>query len=155
MSPRIRDKLPWLVAAAWIAGTWKFELGAPSVTEMLDGPFWAKVGADYSEFDALGWLAMLLAAMFVADRLLCRLGTWLWGVDPLKVHWSSLRNRDGRFLCANCLSPFLLPPEDRSDEGMVRCGDCGHAVAPYRELKRHSPGIVRDAMASWARRLRG
>ncbi|HEX8379904.1 MAG TPA: hypothetical protein VF619_05070 [Allosphingosinicella sp.] len=154
MTPAVRDKLPWLVAAAWFAGTWKFEFGSPSLQEMLRGRFWAKIGT-YSELDALAWLAMLFGAMFVADRLLCWYGVWRWGVDPAKVHWSRLRNREGRFLCANCLGSFLLPPEDRSDDAFVRCGDCGHAVAPYRELKAHSPAIVRDAIASWARRLRG
>ena len=148
MTPAIRDKLPWLVAAAWFGGTWKFELGAPSPKEMLGGPFWTRIGSDYSELDALGWLAMLLAAMFVADRLLCWYGAWRWGVDPAKVHWSRLRNRDGGFLCANCLSPFLLPPEDGSDDAFVRCGDCGHCVAPYRDLKAYSPGIVRGVIGS-------
>ncbi|HEX9965635.1 MAG TPA: hypothetical protein VGB04_11705 [Allosphingosinicella sp.] len=155
MKPALRDKLPWLVAAAWIGGTWKLELGAPSLKEMLAGPFWARFASDYSELDAVGWLAMLLAAMFVADRLLFWYGTWRWGVDPMKVHWSRLRNREGKFLCAACLSPFLLPPTDYDDEGVVRCGDCGHEIAPYREFKAYAPGIVRRAVGSWTRRLRG
>jgi hypothetical protein len=94
------------------------------------------------------WFLMLMAVLFVGDRLVCRYADWRYGVDPLKVHWSRLRNRDGAFLCGACLSPSLLPPEDLADEGFVACGDCGHRIAPYREMKPHFPALVARFNAS-------
>ena len=137
-----RNRLPRLVGLGWIIGTWYFVLGAPSLREMATEGYWGGVDSRYSELDLLGWLAMMLAAMVVVDRLLCRFADWRWGVDPMKVHFSKLRNRDGTFLCPACLGPFLLPPEDLDERAMVRCGDCGHGVAPYGEMKAHFPPEV-------------
>ena len=153
MTPSFRYKLPWLIAACWLWGSWYWILGAPSLQKMLYFGFGEEVAARVSEFQAVGWATMLLVTMLVADRLFCRFADWRWGVDPMAVHWSKLRNRDGRFLCAACLSPFMLPPEDLSDEGWVHCGDCGHAVAPYGEMKRHVDPEAE--LARWAGALLG
>jgi hypothetical protein len=48
----------------------------------------------------------------------------------------------------------LLPPEGLADEGFVVCGDCGHRIAPYREMKPHFPALVGAFHASIRARLR-
>jgi hypothetical protein len=90
---------------------------------------------DLTSFEQLTWFAFLFAAMVVVDRIYVAIVRRRHGVDPMTLHWSKLRNRKGEFFCAACRSIFLLPPEDFSDSGWVRCGDCGHAVAPYGEMK--------------------
>ena len=137
MTLAFRDKLPWAIAAGWLWASWYGIRGAPSLQDILTTGFIYDLRGRFSEFQAVGWFVSLLLTMLVADRLLCRFADWRWGIDPMRVHWSRLRGRDGRFLCAACLGPFLLPPEDLSDEGWVHCGDCGHAVAPYGEMKPH------------------
>jgi hypothetical protein len=112
-----RHALPWLVGIAWLALTF---LALPP---------------GLSDFEHLTWGAALFFTMIVVDRLYVAFVRRRHGVDPMKLHWSQLRNRDGAFFCAACQSVFLLPPEDLSDEGMVHCGDCGHAVARYGEMR--------------------
>ena len=90
---------------------------------------------DLTPFEGLTWLAAMFAAMLLIDRIYVALVRRRHGVDPMSLHWSELRNREGNFFCAACRSIFLLPPEDLSEAGHVRCGDCGHAVAPYGEMK--------------------
>ena len=129
--PPHRRLLPWLVALLWLLGTWKFVLRWPGLTETLR---WGLPEMPrFSELAIAGWFLAMMATMVAADRLLC----WLWRrrIDPMKVHWSRLRNVDGRFFCAACRSVFLMPPADRRDEDFVCCGDCGHRVAPYGEMK--------------------
>jgi hypothetical protein len=145
MTLRFRHFMIWLVAGLWVFGTCRFVLGARSVQEMTYGSFWDRVRSDVSETDMLMWLAMLLATMFVVDRCVCWYADWRYGIDPMKVHWSRLRNRDGAFFCAACLGPFMLPPEDGRDESFVHCGDCGHPVAPYGEMKPYFP----EQVAAW------
>lgn len=149
MSLRFRHFMIWVFAGLWVAGTLRFELGARSVQELTYPRFWERLDG-YSDTQFMMWLAMLLAAMFAGDRLVCRYANWRYGVDPLKVHWSRLRNRDGALLCGACLGPFLMPPEDRSDTSFVRCGDCGHAVAPYGEMKPYFPELY----AAWVARMK-
>jgi hypothetical protein len=148
MTLGFRHTLIWIVAALWVAGTCRFVLGARSVQEMTWPSFWDRVRSQVSDGDVLMWFAMLLATMFVADRLLCWYANWRYGIDPMKVHWSRLRNREGDFLCAACLGPFMLPPEDMRDTSFVHCGDCGHAVAPYGEMKPYFP----ERIAAWEAR---
>ncbi len=112
MRPTFRFKLPWLIAALWLWGSWYWILGAPSLQEMLYTSFLPSLEGRFSEFEAVGWVTLLLVTMLVADRLFCRFADWRWGTDPMKLHWSRLRNRDGAFICAACLGPFMLPPED-------------------------------------------
>jgi len=120
---RIRNFLPILVGGLWLLLTW-----------------WLISANDrYSGFEFLTWIAAMFATMILVDRLYCGFVRRRAGVDPMKVHWSRLRNRDAAFFCAACQSIFLLPPEDFSDEGWVHCGDCGHAVAPYGEMKPFLP----------------
>lgn len=154
MPLRLRNILPWLVAAAWIWGTWYFALSAPPVRDLLARDVVWTIGKRYPPWALVGWLATMMALMLIADRLFCRFASRWWGIDPRKVHWSRLRNRDGLFLCPECGSPFLLPPEDLADEGLVHCGDCGHAVAPYGEMKPYFPEILEAYQAAFARRLR-
>jgi len=117
VSLRTRHTLPVLIGAAWLAAS--FLVLPPGL----------------SDFERVTWLAALLFAMFAVDRLYVARVRRRFGVDPMTLHWSQLRNRDGDFFCAACHSIFLLPPEDLSDEGMVHCGDCGHAIAPFGEMK--------------------
>ena len=107
-----------------------------------------------SKFEAFTWIAAMFFVMVVVDRLYVAFVRRRHGVDPMTLHWSKLRNRDGAFFCAACRSIFLLPPEDFSDEAWVHCGDCGRAVAPYGEMKPlvHEQG--RHQLAALARRLR-
>jgi hypothetical protein len=142
MTLAFRHKLPWAIAAAWLWASWYWILGAPSLQEMMYSSFLPGLAGRFSEFEALGWVTLLLVTMLIADRLLCLYADWRWGIDPMKVHWSRIRGRDGRFLCAACLSPFLMPPDDLSDTGWVHCGDCGHAVAPYGEMKPHFNAVA-------------
>ena len=123
MHLRIRNFLPILVGGLWL---------------FLTGSL-VRRNVSYSEFEGLTWLAAMFATMILVDRLYCAFVRRRSGVDPMKVHWSRLRNRDDAFFCAACQSIFLLPPEDFSDEGWVHCGDCGHAVAPYGEMKPFLP----------------
>jgi hypothetical protein len=112
----IRHLLLVLVGGAWLFLS--FLLLSPALTD----------------FELLTWLAALFIAMFLVDRAYVARVRRRHGVDPMALHWSRLRNRNGDFFCAACQSAFLLPPEDLSDDGMVHCGDCGHPVAPYGEL---------------------
>ena len=145
MTLAFRHKLPWAIAAVWLWGSWYWILGAPSLQRIFTTGFLYDQADRFSEFEAVGWFTMLVVTMLVADRLLCRYADWRWGVDPMTLHWSRVRNREGDFVCAACLSPFMLPPEDLSDAGWVHCGDCGHAVAPYGEMKPHldPPGALK------------
>jgi hypothetical protein len=155
MSLGFRHFMIWVYAGLWIVGTCRFELGVRSVQELTDGRFWDRLRADYSDAQVLMWWAMMMAVMLVGDRLLCRYANWRHGVDPLKVHWSRLRNREGDFLCGACLSPFMVAPEDGRAEAFVHCGDCGHAVARYGEMRLHSPERIRAYQGYFARRLGG
>ena len=116
MSLRIRHSLPILIGAAWLVMT----LFLPS---------------GLTDFEQFTWLAALFFTMIVVDRIYVAYVRRRHGVDPMKLHWSECRNRDGAFFCPACTSIFLLPPEDFSDEAMVHCGDCGHAIARYGEMK--------------------
>jgi len=130
MSLRTRHSLPWLVGLVWLALSW---LALPR---------------DLSLFEYLTWVAALFAAMLLVDRLYVAIVRRRHGIDPMKTHWSRLRNRDGTFICAACQSVFLLPPADFNDEAWVHCGDCGHAVAPYGAMKPHLLGHGPDAAPS-------
>ena len=88
-----------------------------------------------SRSEGFTWIAAMFFVMIVVDRFYVAFVHRRHGVDPMKLHWWELRNRNGAFFCAACQSIFLLPPEDFSDEAWVHCGDCGHAVAPYGEMK--------------------
>lgn len=133
---RIRHALIILVGGIWLTLSFLF------LPRTLSG------------FEALTWFAALFAAMVVVDRLYVAFVRRRHGVDPMTLHWSELRNRDGDFFCAACRSIFLLPPEDLDERSLVHCGDCGHAVAPYGEMKPlvHEQG--RRKLAGMARRLR-
>jgi hypothetical protein len=37
--------------------------------------------------------------------------------------------------CANCLSASLSMPDHLTNDPIVSCADCGHAVGPYSALK--------------------
>lgn len=124
-----------LVALAWAAAT--FLLLPPGLTR----------------FEEFTWFAALFVAMVVIDRIYVAIVRWRRGVDPMTLHWSELRNRDGDFFCAACRSVFLLPPEDLDEEKMVHCGDCGHAVAPYGEMKPLVRAQGRHNLARMAGRL--
>lgn len=145
----VRNRLPFVVAAAWLAFSWWWILGAPSLGDTVTAMF--RVPERYSTFEMFTWFCAMLLAMVLVDRGWCALMRRWVGVDPMKVHWSWLRNRDGRFFCAACRSIFLLPPEDFSEEGMVHCGDCGHAVATYGEMKPYLD--PRGRVRSLSRRL--
>jgi formate hydrogenlyase subunit 3/multisubunit Na+/H+ antiporter MnhD subunit len=134
---RLRNLLPFLVACLWLVLSWWLILGAPPL-EGLSAALMLHDGV-HSGLEASTWLAAMILAMILADRLYVGWVRRRAGVDPMKLHWSKLRNRDGAFLCAACQSVFLLPPEDFSDSGWVHCGDCGHAVAPYGEMKLYLP----------------
>jgi DNA-directed RNA polymerase subunit RPC12/RpoP len=153
MALKLRHLLVWLVAAAWVAGTWRFALGGPGLRDLGSALTDQSLAGRWSEFHIAGWFAAMLATMFAVDRLYCRFLASRWGVDPMKVHWSRLRNRKGDFFCAACRSIFMLPPEDLSDQGWVRCGDCGHAVSPYGEMKPFLPLRSKEGFARYARRL--
>jgi hypothetical protein len=135
MALRFRNLLPFLIGAAWLWMTWRFMLGGPALADMKRMIGAGELARRYAEWEIAGWLLAMLATMIAADRLLCASLDRFFGVDPMKTHWSRLRNRDGAFFCARCRSIFMLPPEDLSDEGWVHCGDCGYAVAPYGEMK--------------------
>lgn len=135
MSLRTRHLLPVLIGGAWLAAS--FLVLPPGL----------------SSFEQLTWLAALFAAMYVVDLLYVALVRRRHGVDPMALHWSQRRNRDGSFFCPACLSIFLLPPEDLGDEGMVHCGDCGHAIARYGEMKPLAHELGRHQLEQLARRL--
>ena len=118
----IRNMLPWFVAGFWLA-LWELFIpaGFPSKS--------------WSDFELVTWLAAMFALMIVVDRAWVEHTRRRIGVDPMKVHWSKLRNRNGAFFCAACQSIFMLPPEDFDEAKPVRCGDCGHAIATYGEMK--------------------
>ena len=141
MSLRTRHTLPILLAIAWLAAT--FLLLPPGL----------------SDFEQVTWLAAFFFTMFVVDRAYIAYARRRYGVDPMKLHWSERRNRDGFLFCPACTSIFLLPPEDFSDQGMVHCGDCGHAIAPYGEMKPliHAQGRKRlqEITETVWRRIRG
>ena len=141
MTLRIRHSLPWLIGLVWLAAT--FLVLPPGL----------------SGFEQVTWLAALFFTMFVVDRIYVAYARWRYGVDPMGLHWSQRRNRDGAFLCPACRSNFLLPPEDFSAAGMVHCGDCGHAIAPYGEMKplAHAQGHrrVKEMAQTILRRLQG
>lgn len=101
-------------------------LGGAVVFGELDGRF--------PEWSVAAWFLGLAAAMLLADWMYCAFRRWRRG-DPRRIHWSRLRNADGDFICAHCLSPFMLPPEDLDEAKMVRCGDCGAEKARYGEMK--------------------
>jgi len=107
-----------------------------------------------TNFELLTWLAALFIAMFLVDRAYVAWVRRRHGVDPMTLHWSRLRNRNGEFFCAACQSAFLLPPEDLSDEGMVHCGDCGHPVATYGEMMPLTVEQGQRQLESLGRRLR-
>ncbi|MES2271952.1 MAG: hypothetical protein V4533_13800 [Pseudomonadota bacterium] len=109
-------------------GTWFFMLGSPDVERLISY-------VQSSKWAVINWFAMMMVVMVVSDRVFCRYADRRWGIDPMKVHWSTLKNRDGFHLCPACLSPFLLPPEDFNEQANVECGDCGHAIATYGEMK--------------------
>jgi hypothetical protein len=127
----IRNTLPWLVAALWLWLSWHLWLGRPDLADIPDALWDLRP----SEFGIFTWFAAMIAAMLLADRLWCKFTRWRIGVDPMRVHWSRLRNTEGNLFCARCQSIFLLPPEDLSLGGIVHCGDCGHAIATYGEMK--------------------
>lgn len=130
-----RHKLPWAIAAVWLWGSWYWILDAPSLQRILTTGFIYDQAERFSEFEAVAWFVLLLATMWAADWLLCRYADWRWGVDPMTLHWSLVRNREGNFVCAACLSPFMLPPGDLDEANWVHCGDCGHPVARYGDMK--------------------
>lgn len=133
MSLRTRHRLPALVALLWLVLSWWLILGAPRPAEI---PAAMRAAGDlYSELEIFTWFAAAILLMIGVDRLYVAFVRRRVGVDPMATHWSKLRNRDGAFFCAACRSVFLLPPEDFADEKWVHCGDCGHAVAPYGEMK--------------------
>ncbi len=106
----------------------------------LIGIFWLVLSflvlpRSLSRFEGFTWIAAMFFVMIVVDRFYLAFVRRRHGVDPMTLHWWELRNRNGAFFCAACQSIFLLPPEDFSDEAWVHCGDCGHAVAPYGEMK--------------------
>ncbi len=139
---RIRNRLPALVAVVWLVLSWWLILGAPPLAEI---PAAMRAAGDrYSELEIFTWFAAAILAMIAVDRLYVAYVRRRVGVDPMKTHWSKLRNRDGAFFCAACQSIFLLPPEDFGDDEWVRCGDCGHAVAPYGEMKKLLPAHRRE-----------
>ena len=144
----IRNKLPWLVAALWLWLPWRLALGGPSLSELAG--MVAGGRHSFSEFEVITWFCAMFAAMFVVDRLWCAFVRRRVGVDPMRVHWSRLRNLDGAFFCAACQSISLLPPPDLDEEGMVHCADCGHAVARYGEMKPHLPDQAARGFA-WLR----
>lgn len=120
-----RHLLIKIVGGLWIAMTFWLILSSGAIY-----PRWA-------EWEVIGWFLAMFAVMFTVDRLYC---AWLRrriGVDPRKVHWIHLRNREGDFICAHCLSVFLLPPPDLDEAKMVTCGDCGAEKARYGEMKPH------------------
>lgn len=134
MEPPNRPIFIILIALAWGAAT----------------AFWLPRGLSHALQGA--WLAALFAAMFLFDRLYV---AW-WrrrSPDPLTLHWSELRNREGDFVCAACRSIFLLPPPDLDPEKMVTCGHCGHGVAPYGEMQPHLHAPGQSKM--WGMPLRG
>jgi hypothetical protein len=150
---RIRNTLPWVVGAAWMYLSWRYLLGAPSWQQLMALRDWGGLDSSFSSLGILTWFAALFAAMILVDRLWCRIALWRVGVDPMKMHWSRLRNRNGNFFCAACHGIFMLPPEDLSDEGWVHCGDCGHAVAPYGEMKPLLRAHAAEQMRRWPFRL--
>ena len=135
MYRRIRHTLPWLVGACWLGLFWWLVLDRPSFEKAWLMMVSGEMAGRYSSFEFLTGVAAVLFSMYLVDRLWCRFALWRIGVDSMKVHWSRLRTVDGRFICAACHGVFLLPPQDFSEEGWVHCGDCGHAVAPYGEMK--------------------
>lgn len=134
MSLRTRHTLPFLIAIVWLAATLLLPPGL-------------------SDFEQATWLAAFFFTMFVVDRIYVAYARRRYGVDPMKLHWSERRNRDGAFFCPACTSIFLLPPEDFSEAGMVHCGDCGHAIAPYGEMKPLVQAQGRHRLQWMARRL--
>lgn len=126
MHLNVRYTLPLLVGAFWFVLWAILPAGLPS---------WG-----WSDFEIITWFSAMFALMIGIDRLWVEHTRREIGVDAMTLHWSELRNVDGDFLCAACQSSFLLPPEDFDEAKPVRCGDCGHAVAPYGEMKPHLLG---------------
>ena len=135
MSLSTRHRLPWLVAVLWIAITSKVAFPRDTLPSLGRALVSGELRDGWTEGQLLHWFVAMMACMYAVDRLYCTWQRWRVGVDPMKVHWSRLRNRDGAFFCANCLSIFLLPPPDFDEDKKVSCGDCGYAVASYREMK--------------------
>jgi hypothetical protein len=125
--------LPVLVTIAWLIGTWQLGFGGHDIGDMLQWGLPLEYRARITEVALVAWFVGLLATMVVADLVYGRF--FVPRIDRSKVHWSRLRNGDGQFICAACESIFLLPPEPLSDEGWATCGDCGHKVAPFGEMK--------------------
>jgi hypothetical protein len=132
---RVRNFMPVLVALAWLGLTWRFLLGAPKADALFADMLSGAMAGRFSPLAVLGWFVAMMAAMVSADRLWCDFARWRVGVDPMKTHWSRLRNRDGFFFCARCGSLHMAAPEDGDPAGMVHCGDCGHAIAPFGEMQ--------------------
>lgn len=143
----VRNALPVVVGIAWLFGSWQW-VGRP------DGGALMRLKGHYSDFEIITWFAAMIFAMVLADRLWCRFALWKVGVDPMTLHWSKLRNRSGQFFCAACQSIFMLPPEDFDEAKWVHCGDCGHAVAPYGEMKPHLRAYAERTLSRLAWRLR-
>jgi hypothetical protein len=123
----VRNTLPWLVGAFWLLLWLLLPAGFPSDR--------------WSDFEIITWFAAMFALMIGVDRAWVEYTRRRIGVDPMKMHWSQLRNRKGAFFCAACQSVFMLPPEDFDEAKPVRWGDCGHAVAPYGEMKPYLLGF--------------
>jgi hypothetical protein len=151
----IRNLLPFAVGALWLYLIWRVQLGAPTLDALQEARHTGALRERFSSLEVILCLAGLAAAMVAVDKLWCAFVRRRVGIDPMKVHWSRLRNRNGNFICAACQSIFMLPPEDFSDEGWVHCGDCGHAVAPYGEMKPMLAELRARYAGRWAFRLRG
>jgi hypothetical protein len=132
-----RHLLPWGVAVAWVLGTLAFAFPKETMLVFSGSAEAGDLFDRSSEWEVLNWFASMLAVMVVVDRLYCRWLVGRVGVDPMEVHWTELRNRNGDFMCAHCLSVFMLPPPDLDEEKMVTCGDCGAGKARYGDMKPH------------------
>ena len=130
-----RHTLPVLVGIAWLAATFLL------------------LPRGLGEFEWLTWLAALFFAMYVVDCLYVAYARRRYGVDPLSLHWSQRRNRNGDFFCGHCGSIFMLPPEGMSDAGLVYCGDCGAPVALWGEMKPLARAHGRRSLERMARHL--
>ena len=135
MEPPNRPIFIILIALAWGAAT----------------AFWLPRGLSPALQGA--WLVALFAAMFLVDRLYVAWWRRRRAPDPMTLHWSELRNREGDFVCAACRSIFLLPPPDLDPAKMVSCGHCGHVVAPYGEMQPHLHALAEKKM--WGMPFRG
>jgi hypothetical protein len=130
--------LPYFVALLWLMATIKLSFpGDGTLPAFARAVVSGELRDRWTELQIGHWFVAMLATMFVVDRLYCAWTRWRVGVDPMKVHWTRLLNRDGAYICAHCLSPFLLPPEDLDEDKMVSCGDCGEGKARYGDMKPH------------------